>query len=69
MDPDPADSFAATWGGLSLLLESDAVMEALGQIEIEPGESKVTYAEILTGTAKSFADLKAAVEKWQEGGA
>jgi hypothetical protein len=62
----PLDALNNVGGGLSILLESDAVMDALAAIPREPG-ADTTMADMLTATAASFADLSTAITKELEG--
>jgi hypothetical protein len=60
----PEENFLDAWnelnGGVSSLLGSDAVMDALGKIELDEG---VSAADVLTGMATNVADIKVLLER------
>jgi len=65
-DADVQDAYEQLSVIISLLLESDAVMDALFAIPVEPG-SACNMAEILTAAAKNLITVRTYVERYQNG--
>lgn len=59
-----SEEFLDAWnelnGGVTSLLGSDAVMDALAEISLDEG---VTAADVLTGVASNVADMSALLDK------
>ena len=63
---DAQDAYGAVSGGLSILMQSDAAMEALRQIRVEPG-SDVTLDQILISVLQNWNDFQAIARQRMEG--